>query len=169
MNYRLISPQQLAKQSRDTKAGIKIRATNCQLTWDFHTKTVSYNEQSKLPILYTAASGTKIKEFYADLMINSSMKTKINKSSSDITITTNICKNKVCFKCIKAKPDDCLVTFPDSNVSKATHDLQTWHECLGHMQFDSIQSLARSGYLPKHIANCDKPVCASCQFGKAHK
>ena len=49
------------------------------------------NEQSKLPILYTTEKGTKLKEFYADLMINSPMKKINNISSSDITITQPIC------------------------------------------------------------------------------
>ena len=58
---------------------------------------------------------------------------------------------------------------PNSNVSKATQDLLMWHERLAHVHFSKLQKLARAGYLPKHIATCDIPICASCQFGKAHK
>jgi hypothetical protein len=39
---------------------------------------------------------------------------------------------------------------------------------LGHLGFDSSQALACSGLLPKELASCPKPLCSSCQFGKAH-
>ena len=50
---RLISPQQIARQSRDPEAGLLIRQDKCIFTWDYHNKNVSYSDTSLLPILYT--------------------------------------------------------------------------------------------------------------------
>ena len=50
---RLLFTQQIDKQSRDPYAGISIKKDSCMFQWDYHTKTVKYHEQSKLPIIYT--------------------------------------------------------------------------------------------------------------------
>ena len=67
MNFRLISPQQVAKQSRDPKAGLKIRSSHCKFTWDNHIKTINFNETSRLPILYTSPGTDKVTQFYNNL------------------------------------------------------------------------------------------------------
>jgi len=55
------------------------------------------------------------------------------------------------------------------NLSKVQQQLLRAHYRLGHLGFEAIQALARSGILPKHLATCPKPICSSCQFGKAHR
>jgi hypothetical protein len=37
------------------------------------------------------------------------------------------------------------------------------------MNFLKLQDLARAGKLPKQIADCEPPVCCSCQLGKANR
>ena len=108
--------------------------------------------------MYTTPNAQKVDELYANISIYQS----IDKS----TITK--CKQMTCLTC-KSVNKDINVTLPNSNVSKATQELLSWHERLGHTNFDEIQYLAHQGYLPKHISTCVKPVCASCQIGKAHK
>jgi hypothetical protein len=55
------------------------------------------------------------------------------------------------------------------NLSQVQQQLLRVHYRLGHLGMDRIQALARAGILPKHLAPCPKPLCASCQLGKAHR
>ncbi len=55
------------------------------------------------------------------------------------------------------------------NLTEIQRQLLRVHYCLGHLGFDSIQRLARLGLLPRRLASCHKPICSSCQFGKAHR
>ena len=43
------------------------------------------------------------------------------------------------------------------------------HFKLGHMLFIKLQDLARKGHLPKCIADCKPPLCASYRYGAAIK
>ena len=54
---RLISPQQVAQQSKDPPAGGYTTKTNYVLAWDYHTKTVSYEKHNNLPVLHTTPGG----------------------------------------------------------------------------------------------------------------
>ena len=50
------------------------------------------------------------------------------------------------------------------------HDeLLHWHYRLGHLPFERIRHLARSGQLPKRLLTCKKPFCIACQYGKLTK
>ena len=50
------------------------------------------------------------------------------------------------------------------------HDeLLRWHYRLGHLSFERIRQLARSGQLPKCLLTCMKPFCTACQYGKLTK
>ena len=50
------------------------------------------------------------------------------------------------------------------------HDeLLRWHYHLGHLSFERILQLARSGQLPKCLLTCKKPFCTACQYGKMTK
>ena len=50
------------------------------------------------------------------------------------------------------------------------HDeLLRWHYCLGHLSFERIRHLARSGQLSKRLLTCKKPFCTACQYGKLTK
>ena len=76
MHIRLISPQQVSKQSRDNKEGIKERSSYCNLTWDGYKTCIRYHQQSKLPILYTTPNTKQ----YLNHMALCSTKTKNNKN-----------------------------------------------------------------------------------------
>jgi len=55
------------------------------------------------------------------------------------------------------------------NLSKSQQLLLKWHNRLSHMDFGKLQDLARQRRLQKAIANCNHPICRSCQLGKAHR
>eukprot|EP00957_Ditylum_brightwellii_P009520 718618-Ditylum_brightwellii.AAC.1 len=48
-----------------------------------------------------------------------------------------------------------------------------WHQQFGHIGFQHVQWLDRSGKLPiknlQAVGACQFPICASCQFGKQKK
>ena len=52
-------------------------------------------------------------------------------------------------------------------LDKAEHELLFWHYRLGHESFDRLQQLAKLNYIPPRLANCRKPQCAACHYGKA--
>ena len=61
-------------------------------------------------------------------------------------------------------PDDPEPTFLNP------HDkLLRWHYRLGHLPFERVQQLARTGQLPRRLLTCKKPFCAACQYGKMTK
>ena len=47
--------------------------------------------------------------------------------------------------------------------------LATIHERLGHLSFARLKLLARSGIIPKELANVEAPTCPGCAYGKAHR
>ena len=49
------------------------------------------------------------------------------------------------------------------------NELLRWHYRLGHLSFERIRQLARSGQLPKRLLTCKKPFCTVCQYGKLTK
>jgi hypothetical protein len=55
------------------------------------------------------------------------------------------------------------------NTSGALSLLLRWHQRLSHLNFAQLQHLSRQGRLPKALANCEPPICKSCQYGKAHR
>ena len=142
---RLLSPQQIAKQSRDPNAGLLVRHDKCTLTWYYHSKIVPYHDTSQLHILYTCPG--------------------FNNAHAYLASFAHVCQTRNQIQ----TEDDKTLYLPQSNLSASTKLLKLWHERLGHMNFPQIQTLAKQGYLPKEISKCDIPLCASCQYGKAHK
>ncbi|EEC45027.1 predicted protein [Phaeodactylum tricornutum CCAP 1055/1] len=72
----------------------------------------------------------------------------------------------------------CVTNAQNQNLSLAQKELLCWHYRLGHLHFESICRLHRTGALSQSAkvralhrlaANCDLPKCASCQFGKAKR
>jgi len=57
----------------------------------------------------------------------------------------------------------------NQNLHPAQKELLKWHFHLGHLSFRWLQQLVRKPNigLPNKIANCDEPLYAACQFGKA--
>ncbi|MGH3624340.1 MAG: hypothetical protein ACRDQ5_21565, partial [Sciscionella sp.] len=66
----------------------------------------------------------------------------------------------------------CVTEENNQNLTAAQKVLLRWHFRLGHPGFEHVQWLARQRHLggPAHaIANCERPKCASCQYGSAHR
>jgi hypothetical protein len=58
-----------------------------------------------------------------------------------------------------------------TNLTSVQHKLLHAHQKLGHLNFDTVQYLARSGVLGpafQSIGNCPIPLCHACVHGKQH-
>jgi len=69
-----------------------------------------------------------------------------------------------------------LLTFPlphqlpteYANLTAKQQQLYDWHVRLGHMNYATIQSMARKDIgIPHTLATCSPPLCHDCQCGKA--
>ena len=61
-------------------------------------------------------------------------------------------------------PDD-----PEPTSLNPQDELLRCHYRLGHLPFDRVKQLARTGQLPKRLLTCKKPFCVACQYGKMTK
>ena len=58
------------------------------------------------------------------------------------------------------------------NLSPGQKDLLKWHQRLGHLGFQWIKWLARTGFLGNvgtRMTACESPLCPACQLARAHK
>ena len=143
MTIRLVSPQQIESQSKDPEAGIVAKHHTCMLIWDYHSKTINYHDTTKLPVIYTCPG---IKRYNAYLTSISSI--------PGVTHQVNHTAKSNRYK---------------THLSNKTWELISCRERLGHISVDTIKFLSKLDYLPKKISDADKPICASCQYGKASK
>ena len=49
---------------------------------------------------------------------------------------------------------------------KPTTELMLWHYRLGHVPFSRLQTMAKTGLLPRRLSDCRVPKCAACIYGK---
>ena len=61
-------------------------------------------------------------------------------------------------------PDD-----PEPTSLSPHDELLRWHYRLGHLPFERVKQLARTGQLRKRLLDCKKPFCVACQYGKMAK
>ena len=68
----------------------------------------------------------------------------------------------------------CVTNKANQNLTPSQKELLQWHFRLGHIGFQHVQWLIRTGRLkvqgnPKAVANCEGPKCAACEFGTGHR
>lgn len=68
----------------------------------------------------------------------------------------------------------CVSDDDNQNLSAAQKELLRWHFRLGHLNFNSVQLVLKSGNVGdssiiKSASKCEHPKCASCRFGKAKR
>jgi hypothetical protein len=68
----------------------------------------------------------------------------------------------------------CVTKEMNQNLSPPQKELLKWHYKLGHLGLQRVQALIRSGALGSHpllraAGTCERPLCASCQYGKAKR
>ena len=55
------------------------------------------------------------------------------------------------------------------SIRTKQHRLSVLHERYGHLSFPKLRLMARSGLIPKDLANVEPPTCPGCAYGKAHR
>ena len=58
---------------------------------------------------------------------------------------------------------------PEQTSLNPHDELLRWHYRLGHLPFERVTQLTRTGQLPKRLITCKKPFCTACQYGKMTK
>ncbi len=137
----LLCPQQIGQASGNPSDGFTATMHNAILTFQGKRTTVSYDCISNLPILYTASGMTSFHHF---------------------------CANQ---HHVHQHPIGTRLPFLTSNLTPRQQRKLHLHEHCAHAHWEQINSWLRAGSLPggPSLASEPDPVCAACQFGKAHK
>ena len=61
---------------------------------------------------------------------------------------------------IAVEPDE------ENKLPNIAAELLKVHHRFNHIGFAKLQTMAKCGVIPKRLANCDKPVCSACLYGK---
>jgi hypothetical protein len=143
---RLLCPRQIGATSGHPGDGFNATSDNPILTFEGKQTTIQYDNISNLPILYTAPGVTSFHRYCAK-------QGYLNKLSD------------------KNLSEDASPTFLYRNLTPSQQRKLHLHERCAHAHWDQINSWIRNGSLPcdKSLASVPDPVCATCQFGKAHK
>jgi len=143
---RLICPRQLCIQSTNPQDGFNSTGTHGILTYQGQTTTIPYDNMTQLPVLYTAPGCSSYQRFCAH--------------QSYLKQTTLSTLNPT-------EPPQFLYCNLTPNQQKKLH----LHERCAHVGWHQLNSWIRQGLLPcdPALAKEPDPVCAACQFGKAHK
>ena len=69
--------------------------------------------------------------------------------------------------------DVCGTNEANQNVTPSQKELLQWNFILGHIGFQHVQWLIRTGQMKvqgnsKAVDNCEKPKCSACEFGNFH-
>jgi hypothetical protein len=103
--------------------------------------TIHYDMISHLPILYTASGMSSFHRFCAAQTY------------------------------IAVDPSKLASNFLYQNLTSKQQRKMHLHECYAHAHWDQVNTWIRAGLLPcdPSLASEPDPICAACQFGKAHK
>ena len=190
---RILSPQHLAEQATD-----HYTSKNITLFWSQRrfTKTVPLDPRTNVGLTTTAAGTRSYRAFCATMNTQETQETNIfttrlipddeeeSFQPSDPVAPHVQDEEPVAFpeqsnEAPVQGPMTTIVDFgplpqvipedPESTSLNPHDELLRWHYCLGHLPFERIKQLARSGQLPKRILTCKKPFCAACQYEKMTK
>lgn len=137
---RLICPRQLGIESKNPLDGYNSVSRVGILTYQGQQTTISCDTTSQLPILYTTPGINTFSRFCA------TMGSIIHPNSPTSTPFS-------------------------ANLTAGQHKKLQLHERCAHVNWDQLNWWIRQGLLPCEPSNASEPdsVCATCQFGKAHK
>jgi hypothetical protein len=158
---RLLCPRQLSIASNTHKDGFFAGGAHGLLTYEGQTTTIQYDSLSALPILYTASGIHSFTRFCAN---QGHVLTSSNIHTPEILSSTpNPHQGAPLPK--KHQP-----YHHDNLTSRQCIKLQL-HERCAHAHWEQINAWIRSEALPcdTTLASELDPVCATCQFGKAHR
>jgi len=158
----LLSPQWLIQslQKQNKNSSFHVFPHGCLFVLDNHIVPLLYHPTSNLPVfqlLTTTHVGTI--------------------ATSDPQTSTEELASILLLHGFEASLTS-LLTFPlphqlpteYANLTAKQQQLYDWHVRLGHMNYATIQSMARKDIgIPRTLATCSPPLCRDCQCGKAKR
>jgi hypothetical protein len=138
---RLLCPRQIGIETGNPMDGFNSISDKSILTVQGKTTTMHYDRVSQLPILYTGSGMTTFHRF---------------------------CAHQTFVKPVFS-PDN--KAFLYQNLTPKQQRKMHLHERCAHVHWGQLNAWIRAGLLPcsPSLASEPDPVCAACQFGKAHK
>ena len=136
---RLLSPQQLALQSKDSLAGFFCLGATTILRWDHHIKMIQYNPYNNLPTFYTAEDVTSYNAFIAATRSPSTAPTEhCSKKQKTIKSARELCplnEDSNRSRQIATTNNSPPQLYPSSypNLNKDQLFWMEWHNRLGHL------------------------------------
>jgi len=153
----LISPQWLTQtlQKQQKKSSFHIFPHGCLFLLDNHIVPLPYHPASNLPIF----------QLHQPLEPSVTLHSQTHSLPTSTTLLHG-------FEAVHNPSSDTnsYRTTPTDydNLTIHQRQLYNWHVRLGHMNFASIQSMARKNLgIPRDLAQCQPPLCRKCQYGKA--
>jgi Reverse transcriptase (RNA-dependent DNA polymerase) len=178
---RLLSPQHWAQELNDSNP--KPDGTVCityrdrvVLKWNqqMYTKTILLEPKHKnIATMWSVGDATKYNKFKniskrIAMTFDSEVKEEeiptedIYQQKSDWDKFVHVCHEGNGIMKISGSEDI-------EGADSPTGELLEWHLRFGHMPMPRLQSLALEGVIPRRLAKCKVPVCASCMYGKLTK
>jgi hypothetical protein len=138
---RLLCPRQLGQTTGCPTDGFTAMADKAVLIFEGKQTTIAYDTISQLPVLYTASGITSFQHF---------------------------CANQTYVQQLPSATHPFYL--PHKLTSKQQKKMHLHEHCV-HANWEQINACIRAGQLPggASLASEPDPVCATCQFGKAHK
>jgi hypothetical protein len=138
---RLLCPRQLGQTTGHSSDGFIAMADKTVLVYQGKQTTITYDTISNLPILYTASGISSFHRF---------------------------CANQ---HYVQQLPSVDHPFFLPHNLTPKQQRKLHLHERCAHANWEQINAWIRTGNLPggPSLASEPDPICAVCQFGKAHK
>jgi Reverse transcriptase (RNA-dependent DNA polymerase) len=181
---KIISPQHIDKMWRNKNANNFFTATinsdGCSIQWrldnQLHSKTITINRKTGLPICKTAPGYKRAASFYVankkllDDEVSMISNFVIRDEGNHDGIEPRVNENQHEMTELWFHDDnDKVQQLEDESSLDPTATMLYLHCKLGHLPFQTMRNMAKQGFLPRQIIKCREPKCASCMFGAATK
>jgi len=194
---RLLSPQHFAQTQTKLDrlregTGARTIANKCTLFWDFNQQKldIPLGKKDNVATFYLAPGFTKYQAFCTE--IGNDLGTESEPIAQPVNIIEDDeTEDDVIPELVKPMTDRWSDPIPtDFEFTPSHHDanqpnvvldeeenqpmsdmakLLKIHHQFNHLPFQKLQKMAEQGTIPKKLAKCNVPVCASCLYAKASK
>lgn len=186
MDKRLLSPQQLTKQST-VKCAQSFDDKVFHLRWNGNTKTIPISKANNLPILHTAPGVSiacalaeafhgwdphllclKAQKSVPDYKADLQARDQQSDDAPEIPKHKLECPDSKCDRCSYIKESSKKILDHKRTLTDNETLYLRWHNQLGHPNFEHMKDLSKQGLLPRFIKCMTvEPVCIGCKLGKA--
>ena len=193
---KLLSPQHWAKTQSNgkdfAKVGESTNSRNCTLYWQAHGKkcklVIPLDPTSNVATFHLAPGYNEFSAFCAEAKIDpledknvltveqATLEEEEEEFLPELPSSMKTWKPSqqptTCEFSLNGPPNTGLPAQGGRQTPKQPQDnspttqLLKLHQKMDHISFAKLQLMAKQGAIPKHLANCEVPVCASCMYAK---